>query len=176
MFFNPFLILAVLGLANTALAAESSNIETEAACSISGSSLESHSLARNPLDYELIRNALTHYSYSLDEKSWDGLSNVYTEDVKLLRSMIEPLITQHSLTTQSIDMTGDETATVKPYGRAIHFGTGDLRDQSVTVWGKYEDKVEKLTVNGVTDWRIVERRIFFQGQLVGNGSLIGFEG
>lgn len=101
-----------------------------------------------------------------------GLPNV-TES---LRTMIEPLITQHSLTTQNINITGDKTATVRTYGRAIHFGTGALGDQSVTVWGKYEDTVVKLLVNGVADWRIAERRISYQGPFVGNGSLIGLEG
>lgn len=81
-----------------------------------------------------------------------GLANVTV----MIETMQESVITQHSLTTQNIIITNYGTATVKIYGRAVHFGTGKLANQSVTLWVKYEDSVVKVNVNRVADWQIGE--------------------
>lgn len=144
-----------------------------------------------PSDHELIRNTLARYSYAMDDKDWHMLATVFTEDILIhypepmdaisglanvtmaLQSQVGHLITQHSLTTQGINITGELTADVRTYGRAIHFGVGTLEGQSVTVWGKYDDALVKILVDGRPAWRISKRRITFQGPFVGNRSLLG---
>ncbi|KAF5012141.1 hypothetical protein FDECE_1790 [Fusarium decemcellulare] len=201
MLFNWKLVLVASGLANALSLGGSKQAEetpclatgadaTEREANLSGFKAGGLSLTWNALDYELIRNTLSRYAYSMDEKDYAGLSTVYTEDVKvyypdpvgliagldIIKTMTKPTLeavtTQHSLSSQSINMVDYWTATVKTYGRVMHFGTGELADQSVTLYLKYEDKVVKVNDDGLADWRITERKISYQGPPVGNASLI----
>ncbi|KAH7177037.1 hypothetical protein EDB81DRAFT_752349 [Dactylonectria macrodidyma] len=72
--------------------------------------------------------------------------------------MVGALETQHALSTQLIELTGETTADATTYGRAVHFGKGEDEGRSFTARGMYKDKLVKAVYDGREDWRITERR------------------
>jgi hypothetical protein len=129
---------------------------------------------QNPSDILAIKNTLSKYSIAVDSKDFEnGLSAVFTEDaiatysspigvlnglptiIQSLSYYLTNVTTQHSLTTQVIDIVGNNEASSVTYVIATQFGiNGTIYGRLViTVFGKYEDKLR--VDNGV--WKIYNR-------------------
>lgn len=123
-----------------------------------------------------IQNTLSPYCRALDNKDWGLLNQVFSpsfianfkpflprvlHEVDAIREAVrETLVnvdTQNSITTPYIDfMNGGEAKTVS-YLIATHFGRGRYLGEILTVWGRYEDRLDR---NGDIDWIILYRRLF----------------
>jgi len=77
--------------------------------------------------------------------------------------------TQHCLATQIVDLADDDTASATTYYFANHFGKGKFTGQSVTAYGRYEDKL----VHTEDGWRINRRQVVIMGPYMGNISIFG---
>ncbi|KAF4472299.1 small subunit of phenylpropionate dioxygenase [Fusarium albosuccineum] len=89
--------------------------------------------------------------------------------VEKIQATVGSLETQHALSTQIIELTGEKTAEATTYGTAVHFGTGQNEGKEVTAWGLYKDKLVKDASEG-EGWRIFEREISFLGPFKGHAS------
>ncbi|TPX07273.1 uncharacterized protein E0L32_010770 [Thyridium curvatum] len=142
--------------------------------------------APNPFDYEAIRNCIARYSIAPDTKNFALFKEVFAEDVQAQYSFwgcqwayeeptrtgsrLAPVQTQHSLTTQTIEI--DETgqsAVATTYFAGLHFGVGKWKGQQVSSWGKYDDHI--VLVPGRKDipgssgkWLIQKRTLTFMGR------------
>lgn len=85
-----------------------------------------------------------------------------------------PIVTQHSLTTQSIAFRSDDTAEVETYFIGLHFGQGPHEGEVLSIYGIYKDEVVRVTgeVNGDDgvpgasgNWRIKTRVLNFTKRL-----------
>ncbi|KAF6826513.1 hypothetical protein CPLU01_09630 [Colletotrichum plurivorum] len=138
-------------------------------------------------DHELIRNCIALCAIAYDSKDWQLLKSLLTEDCVFhypeplgpatgpeaiagtLEKAISHLQTQHSLTTQLIELGSDDTATATTYSKAIHF----LGDRHFFADGRYEDKLVKVECAGKHVWRIKERKAIVMGVPQGEWSLLG---
>jgi hypothetical protein len=69
---------------------------------------------------------------------------------------LSPVFTQHALTTQLITVHSDNsTASATTYFTAMHFGTGQYANETLTAYGKY---VDHLVKGEHGSWKI-ERRM-----------------
>lgn len=141
-------------------------------------------------DHELIRNCIARYCIGIDLRDWDAFTHTFLENVKAhfpepvgtiegisalkakVQSMIGTLQTQHALSTQLIELTGETTAEATTYGRAVHFGVGEDEGKKATAWGIYQDKLVKAVFDGREEWRISERKAIFLAPFQGDLSLI----
>jgi hypothetical protein len=73
-----------------------------------------------------------------------------------LSYVLRPVTTQHSLTTQIVDVLTKNTASAMTYFIA-NFGKGNLTGQYLTVYGRYEDQFV-LEKDG---WRIDRRQVLY---------------
>jgi SnoaL-like domain len=129
---------------------------------------------QNPSDILAIKNTLAKYSIAIDSKNFDnGLPAVFTEDaianytlptgvlnglpaiIQTLSNSLVNFTTQHSLTTQLIDIVGNNKAESVTYLMATHFGIdGTIYEGLVSkAFSKYEDKLR--VDHGV--WKIYHR-------------------
>ena len=129
-------------------------------------------------DFLGVRNTLNLYAIALDQKNFHLLDQVFTPDAeadftavgvgkftdtksinKAISSFLQPVDTQHALTTQTIDFhetAGSQpTASAVTYVSAQHFGRGEMQNEHFFVYAFYEDELAK--VDG--QWRITSRRI-----------------
>lgn len=138
-------------------------------------------------DHELIRNCIALCAITYDSKDWNVLKTVCTEDCffeypdplgpltgpdaigAALGKAISHLQTQHSLTTQHIELGGDGTATATTYCRGIHF----LGDKHFFADARYDDKLVKVESDGKQVWKIKERKVTVMGVPQGDWSLLG---
>jgi hypothetical protein len=82
--------------------------------------------------------------------------------------MVGNFQTQHALSTQLIELTGDKTADATTYVTTVLFGVGKDEGKSMTTWGMYQDKLVKDSFDGQEDWKIAERRVISQLPLAGD--------
>jgi SnoaL-like domain len=131
----------------------------------------------NPSDILSIQHTLAQYPLLIDSKNFDGLSAVFTENVytnyspplgvliglptviETLRFNLENLTTQHSLTTQSINILGNGHAETVTYLIATHFGINNTiyEGEVLTAYARYEDK---LRVDGGV-WKMYFRHLIY---------------
>ena len=69
------------------------------------------------------------------------------------------------MTTQRILFESDDKAKVITYFTGIHFGEGKWEGKEVTAYGRYDDQLIKVTVEGQSIWRIRERKVSFMKRL-----------
>lgn len=123
--------------------------------------------------YDSIRRTLSLYALAVDTRSpLLFISQVFTSNASAsydnlgsfsgaanisagIINVLEPVITQHQLTTQIIDVHatntdpsengrgggGMRTANATTYFQASHFGKGALKGEVYTVFGRYEDSL-----------------------------------
>ena len=108
---------------------------------------------------------LDRYSECLDTRNWEGLSDVFTEDVEMdfgtwqgsgldaVRSNIRSFLggcgpSQHLLGNYRIDLAGDR-ASSRCYCRVMHHGKGPHEGKTFESWIEYADDLIR-TPNG---WR-----------------------
>ncbi|TEY40737.1 hypothetical protein BOTCAL_0424g00060 [Botryotinia calthae] len=136
-------------------------------------------------DHELIRNAIASVAISFDMKTFEELRGSFTKDcvadytgslgllngietvIQQLRKIIEHLSTFHTLGTQVIRLTGDNTAEAITYCSASHFGDG----KSFFSEGRYFDKLVKVTEGGTVKWLIEHRLTTMMGVPRGDVSI-----
>ncbi|KAF4414859.1 small subunit of phenylpropionate dioxygenase [Fusarium acutatum] len=146
-------------------------------------------------DHELIRNCITRYCISVDLKDWNTfqkafLDNAFLDNAKVdfpgpdgpvqgataitatVQGMVGKFQTQHALTTQLIEVTGEKTASATTYCMADVFGVGEDKGKRVTSWGLYQDKLVKGNFDGREDWKIAERIATLAAPLMGDLSLL----
>ncbi|KAJ3531568.1 hypothetical protein NM208_g8827 [Fusarium decemcellulare] len=143
-------------------------------------------MATTTSDHEHIRNIIALYSQLLDQKHFEQLGKVLTPDVSLeypapldafkgieesqngLKKAISHPKTIHCLSTQSIHLTGPETAVATTYVMAHHW----LGEKTFVSPGKYDDELVKDVFNGENAWRIKRRVVTIMGVPEGDWSLI----
>ena len=142
---------------------------------------------REMLDHHAIEKILKRYARALDEKNYDALDAVFTEDAVLdytaaggikgtypvvkawLREVLDPMPEmQHFTTNVEIEFDGDRAA-----GKSYTFNVNGVRDaegklQHMTVGAQYIDAFAR-TPSG---WRITSRR---EARLVTFGHIFGPE-
>ncbi|KAL5599242.1 hypothetical protein ACKRZS_013872 [Fusarium odoratissimum] len=141
-------------------------------------------------DHELIRNCIARYCIGVDLKDWNTFSNAFLDNAKVdfpgpggpvegvtaitttAQSMVGNFQTQHTLTTQLIEITGEKTANATTYCTADVFGVGEDEGKRVTNWGLYQDKLVKGIFDGREDWKIAERIATLAAPLCGDLSLL----
>jgi len=130
-----------------------------------------------------IQAAINRYPPSIDLKKYEGLAKVFTQDAVFdlsadnlgvwtglpaiqgnLSVVLAPLRSQHSLSTQVIDVLVNDRANVTTYFTAKHWGSNN---RVHTGYGLYEDVV----VNTDAGWRICYRNLVFMGPADGNLTL-----
>src|SRR5262245_44065486 len=131
---------------------------------------QSHS---NPSDILAIQHTIAQYPLAVDSKDFSKLSTVFTQDAfanysfaapimnglpaieSTLQSVLVNFTTQHSLTTQSIDVVDNGHAHATTYVIATHFGIAgkSFQGQMVVAYAQYQDK---LRVDHGT-WKIYDR-------------------
>lgn len=127
-----------------------------------------HSL--NSSDIFAIQNTIALYTIYLDSKNFAGFTSIFTADVHAdysyspawngvseiqgnLSAALANVTTQHSLTTQYIEVLDAEKANVTTYLIAQHFGKGAYEGEIVVAYGKYEDML--MLTGGA--WKIARR-------------------
>lgn len=91
---------------------------------------------------------------------------------------LAPVNTQHSLTTQVIDIQMSEygeaiSAQTTTYYTAAHFGQGAYYGQVLYAYGKYLDVLTKTRQNESVEavWRVATRELVYMGPYIGNTSV-----
>ena len=131
----------------------------------------------NPSDILAIQHTISQYPLAIDGKDFDKLSEAFTDDAfanygsplgvmnglsqieSILQNALLNVTTQHSLTTQSIDIISNCEANATTYVIANQFGNEgtSLEGQMIVVFARYEDQL-KDTHDG---WRIYNRLVVY---------------
>jgi ketosteroid isomerase-like protein len=131
----------------------------------------------NPSDILAIQHAINLYPLAIDGKDFHKLSEVFTDDAvanygtplgvmnglsqieSTLQNALLNVTTQHSLTTQSIDIISNGEANATTYVIATQFGNEgtSLEGQMIVVYARYEDQLRD-TQGG---WRIYNRLVLY---------------
>jgi len=137
-----------------------------------------------PSDWTQIVDVLNGYASALDARSWDGLDEVFADDVFMdfgvwqassrdeavekIRSFLGGCgPSQHLLGNYEIHIDGDR-ATARVYVRAFHIGRGDRKHLTYEMGGEYQDELVR-TSDG---WRIT-RRLGLPHWVQGDASILG---
>ena len=122
-------------------------------------------------DYLAIVNVLNTYARACDDRNWQLLDEVFTEDVTFdaaslhtegrqerVDSMRRNLggcgPTQHLLGNFEIVVDGDDAACTSSV-RAFHIGAGERSHLTYEMFGRYNDHLRRTTLG----WRIYRRRM-----------------
>lgn len=107
-----------------------------------------------------IRNKLALYAIALDNKDFDLFGLIFTKNFvarlgldppqDVLRGLedvmnatkvsVDGIVTQHTISTIFVNFTNLDEPTSISYLLATYLGQGDLTNQTVTFYGKYDDK------------------------------------
>jgi hypothetical protein len=136
-------------------------------------------------DHDLIRNTIAGVAITFDVKRFEDLRNFFTDDcvadytgslglmkgpdavIEGLRNAIGHISTFHGLTTQTIHLTGADTAEATTYCAAGHF----LGEKSFLAEARYFDKLVKVTDGSRTSWKISYRLTTMMGVPRGDVSM-----
>ena len=106
------------------------------------------------LDITDIEQTLNRFSLAVDTHDWTLLQSVFTEDAvgifgagteeiqglatleTALRTTLTGTLSQHALSTQTVDFTGERSAFAISYLQGTFFGTGNLTGQTYTTYGR----------------------------------------
>ncbi|KAI5205413.1 hypothetical protein E4T39_03126 [Aureobasidium subglaciale] len=148
----------------------------------------------NPHDYNAIKNTISLYCIALDDKNWPLLERVFVpnviatypfnnEPILGLEALIRlnPVTTQHALTTQHLLLHDNGTAKATTYFTGVHLGRGKWVGKQVIAYGKYIDELvcvddapEAEVEQGATGaWRIESRTVVFFGRVGEEGVMDG---
>ncbi|TGO18337.1 hypothetical protein BTUL_0010g00060 [Botrytis tulipae] len=140
-------------------------------------------------DHEIIRNTIASVAISFDMNTFEELRNSFTEDcvadytgslglmngidtvIQQLQKTIGHVSTFHSLSTQVIRLTGNNTAEATTYVSASHFAD----DKSFFAKARYLDKLTKLTEGGTVKWLIDYRLTTMMGVPRGDVSIFNMD-
>jgi len=135
-------------------------------------------------DHRAIEAVLVRYARACDERRWDLLDDVFTDDVvwamgadevagrssraASMRSNLDGCgPTQHLVGNFAIDVRGDE-ATCHSYVRAFHIGAGERSHLTWELFGNYHDRLRRLPAG----WRIHHRSMEVRFEL-GSRTVLG---
>ena len=122
-------------------------------------------------DYLAIISVLNTYAKACDDRDWELLDRVFTEDVTFdsatlhtegRKERVESMRgnlggcgpTQHLLGNFEITVDRDD-ATCTSSVRALHTGAGDRSHLTYELFGRYNDNLRRTTLG----WRIYQRRM-----------------
>jgi hypothetical protein len=151
-------------------------------------------MANQVSDHEMIRNTLARYAIVVDDQDWEGMHRVFTEDarihftflgaagempgipylIRFIKTAAQDTVSQHAMSTQSIELTGTANAEATTYMTVIHVGGENHKQKGEMFcsWGKLVDKLTKGIFDGKEDWRITERIVYERLPNRGNLNLI----
>lgn len=148
-------------------------------------------------DHELIRNTLAAYTFAVDSKNWPAMYSVFTETARIhftflgaagemqgvpallafIQTAARDTLSQHAITTQSIEVKGPDTAEAITYMAVTHMGSDNhpQRGEVHCAWGKTVDRLVKGTfdADGKVGWRVQERVVYEQLPSKGELKLFG---
>jgi len=127
---------------------------------------------------------LDRYAEVLDTRRWEGLADVFTEDVEMdfqswratglaevtrhVRSFLDGCgPSQHLLGNYRIELDGDR-ASSRCYVRVMHLGKGPHEGKTYEMWGEYRDEL----VRAPAGWRS-RRRVAIPRLEQGDRTLLG---
>ncbi|KAJ5895321.1 hypothetical protein N7495_007012 [Penicillium taxi] len=140
-------------------------------------------------DHELIRNTIAGVAITFDTKKFEDLCTFFTEDcaadytgslglmkgpnavIQGLKNAIGHINTFHGLTTQTIQLTGEDTAEATTYCAAGHF----LGEKSFLAEAKYCDKLVRITDEDGVKWKISYRLTTMMGVPRGDVSMFSID-
>ncbi|KAL2820972.1 SnoaL-like domain-containing protein [Aspergillus cavernicola] len=140
-------------------------------------------------DHELIRNAIANIAIAFDTNTFPEIRHSFTGDcvadyvgslglmtgidtvITGLQKTIGHISTFHGLNTQSITLTGEETAEATTYCSASHY----LGDKAFFAEARYFDKLVKVTEGGVVKWLIKDRLVTMMGVPRGDVSIFNMD-
>ncbi|KAF9693570.1 hypothetical protein EKO04_008546 [Ascochyta lentis] len=120
---------------------------------------------------ELIRNTIAQVAIAINQKDWRSLETLFTSDAastypapigehtsfrsfqKSLEGILKDISTQHSLTTQFINV--DDSAMVTTYVTTVAAGAGG--GATHTSSGVYKDELIMVEFDGQERWLLVKR-------------------
>ncbi|MDR2283346.1 MAG: nuclear transport factor 2 family protein [Sphingobacterium sp.] len=137
------------------------------------------SILQNLIEERAISNQLSRLARIVDERNWDKLGDIYSEDVTFqypgederkglntLRQALEAYLnncgpTQHMLSGDLITNIHNNKAESSVYAQAVHQGKGNNAHLFYNAYGAYADQWEKID----SEWKIVNRKfLVFQTQ------------
>lgn len=105
-----------------------------------------------------IRTKISRYAFAIDNKNFDILSTIFTDDVtavlgipgtgtanglpavqQALKNALGNLVTQHAMTTTEVIFSTDTLARSTNYVTATILGQGNLAGQALNFYGTYTD-------------------------------------
>lgn len=127
---------------------------------------------------------LDRYSECLDTRDWDGLRDVFTEDVDMdfedwherglakvtaiIRSYLDGCgPSQHLLGNYRIDLDGDR-ASSRCYCRVMHMGKGEHEGKTYETWIEYADELIRSDAGWLSRKRVARAKMH-----QGDPSLLG---
>ncbi|CAG7933493.1 unnamed protein product [Penicillium olsonii] len=140
-------------------------------------------------EHELIRNTIAGIAITFDTKKFEDLSKFFTEDcvadytgslglmkgpdavIQGLKSAIGHINTFHGLTTQTIQLTGKDTAEATTYCAAGHF----RGKKSFLAEARYYDKLVRVTDKDGVKWKISYRLTTMMGVPRGDVSMFSID-
>ncbi|KAL3471235.1 hypothetical protein BJX99DRAFT_237874 [Aspergillus californicus] len=142
-----------------------------------------------PTDHELIRNTIANIAIAFDTNNFPAIRASFTADcvadytgslglmngidtvVEQLQKTIGHITTFHGLNTQSISLTGDDTAEATTYCSASHY----LGDKAFFAEARYIDKLVRVVEGGVVNWLIRDRLVNMMGVPRGDVSIFNMD-
>lgn len=148
-------------------------------------------------DHELIRNTVARYTFTVDSKNWQDMYSIFTENARInftflgaagemqgvpallgfIQKAAQDTLSQHAITTQSIQVTGSDTAEATTYMSVTHVGGSNhpQKGKMHCAWGKVVDRLVKgpFDADGKVGWRIQERVLYEQLPSTGELNLLG---
>lgn len=129
----------------------------------------------DPSDINAIHYTINRYPFIIDSGNWDALGTVFTDDVqanysialgflnglpalKAALSRTANVDTMHTLSTQTVDITGKGKASAMTYVTAWFFGRGIYVGQYFNVFARYDDTLVQGHDNS---WKINRRNVVF---------------
>lgn len=136
-------------------------------------------------EIDLIRNTINWASLHIDNKDYNKLEEIFTNDctvnyptsigltngadavIKTLDNLLRPIDTFHAVATQVVQLTGEDTAEATTYCSASHYKD----EKCFFAEGKYDDKLVKVNTGGSMVWKIKERTTTAMGVARGDPSI-----
>lgn len=140
-------------------------------------------------DHDLIRNTVSGVAITFDIKKFEDLRSFFTDDcvadytgslglmkgpdavIQGLQKAIGHISTFHGLTTQTIHLTGKDTAEATTYCAAGHF----LGEKSFLAEARYFDKLVKVSDGNSIKWKISYRLTTMMGVPRGDVSMFDID-
>lgn len=105
----------------------------------------------------LVEDARIHFTFLGAARDLTGI----TQLIQFIKTAVQDTVSQHALSTQSIELTGPYTAEAMPYVTVIHMGGENHKQKGemFSAGGKLEDRLTKGIFDGNEGCCITERLV-----------------